>query len=438
MIGRVLRLAFLLIVALFMLVVIIGLGYWTWMMVNDRRLERKVSIARELALVGATIYPSPGAPEISNGVVVVRDGGIAAVGTKDDVPLPAGAEVLDCAGLFLTAGFWNSHVHFMPWRLAAAGWLPEFVSAGEIRDMLTRYGFVHVLDTGSWLGSTARLRERMAQGLLPGPDIRIASGSFVAPAGSPYYVWPIRLPALKTAAEARERVLRTLDAGADGIKLFTGGMAAPGSVVVMDTDIVRAATTAARERGAFVVAHPANSAGARAAIEGGVDILAHTFPLERDGPWDRSLIPRMQQAGMALIPTMKLWEYELRRAGQDRAMIERWIQVAQDQVRAFVALGGPILFGTDVGYMREYDPADEYAYLAGAGLSFAQNLAALTTAPAERFKQDTRTGRIAVGLDADLVAFDGDPRADIRSLARVRHVVHHGRLVYADEAAARR
>ena len=300
MIGRVLRLAFLLIVALFMLVVIIGLGYWTWMMVNDRRLERKVSIARELALVGATIYPSPGAPEISNGVVVVRDGGIAAVGTKDDVPLPAGAEVLDCAGLFLTAGFWNSHVHFMPWRLAAAGWLPEFVSAGEIRDMLTRYGFVHVLDTGSWLGSTARLRERMAQGLLPGPDIRIASGSFVAPGGSPYYVWPIRLPALKTAAEARERVLRTLDAGADGIKLFTGGMAAPGSVVVMDTDIVRAATTAARERGAFVVAHPSNSAGARAAIEGGVDILAHTFPLERDGPWDRSLIPRMQQAGSRL------------------------------------------------------------------------------------------------------------------------------------------
>jgi hypothetical protein len=53
--------------------------------------------------------------------------------------------------------------------------------------------------------------------------------------------------------------------------------------------------------------------------------------------------------------------------------------VAQNQVRSFVALSGPILFGTDVGYMREYDPADEDAYLAGAGLSFAQILAALTT-----------------------------------------------------------
>ncbi|MGH7387880.1 MAG: amidohydrolase family protein [Candidatus Rokuibacteriota bacterium] len=305
---------------------------------------------RELALVGATIYPAPGASAISNGIVIVRDGVIAAVGTRDDVSVRAKADVLDCSGLSLTAGFWNSHVHFMPWRLAVAGWLP----------------------------------------------------------------------------------------GADGIKLFTGGLAAPGSVVVMDTEIVRAATTAAHERGAFVVAHPSNSAGARAAIEGGVDILAHTFPSGRDGPWDRSLLPRMKQAGMALIPTMKLWEYELRRAGRDRATIERWIQVAQDQVRSFAALGGPILFGTDVGYVREYNPTDEYAYLAGAGLSFAQILATLTTAPAERFKHATRTGRIAVGMDADLVTFEGDPRADIRSLARVRHVVHHGRLVSRDEASPRR
>src|SRR5262245_39860284 len=393
---------------------------------------------RELALVGATSYPAPGAPAISNGVVIVRDGAIVAVGTKDAVPLPAKADVLDCSGLSLTAGFWNSHVHFLPWRLAVSGWLPGFVSAGEIREMLTRYGFVHVLDTGSWFGSTARLRERIAQGRLAGPDIRIAAGSFVAPGGSPFYMWPLRLPALKTAAEARARVLATLDAGADGIKIFTGGLASPTSVVVMDTEIVRAATTAAHERGAFVVSHPSNSAGARAAIEGGVDILAHTFPLEREGPWDRSLIPLMKQKGMALIPTMKLWEYELRRAGRDQARIERWIQVAQDQVRSFVALGGPVLFGTDVGYMREYDPADEYAYLAGAGLSFVQILATLTTTPAERFKLAARMGRIAVGMDADLVAFEGDPGADIRSLARVRHVVHHGGVVYGDEAGARR
>jgi imidazolonepropionase-like amidohydrolase len=389
---------------------------------------------RDLALVGATIYPAPGAPVISNGIVIVRDGVIAAVGSRADGPVSEKADVLDCSGFSLTSAFWNSHVHFMPWRLFVAGWLPSFVSAGEIQAMLTRYGFVHVLDTGSLLGSTLRLRTRTAQGRLAGPVIHIAAGSFVAPGGSPFYLWPFRLPELKTPAEAREQVLRTLDAGADGIKLFTGGLAAPDSVIVMDTEVVRAATTAAHERGAFVVSHPSNSSGARAAIEGGVDILAHTFPMERDGPWDRSLLPRMKRAGMALIPTIKLWEYELQRAGQDRAMIERWIQVAQDQVRSFATLGGPILFGTDVGYMREYDPTAEYVYLAGAGLSFDQILATLTTAPAERFKGASRTGRIAAGMDADLVVFDGDPRADIRSLAQVRHVLHRGRIVYRDDA----
>jgi len=392
---------------------------------------------RDLALVGPTIYPAPGASVISNGIVIVRDGVIAAIGTRDDVSVPTNADVLDCSSFSVTAGFWNNHVHLTPWRLAVAGWLPAFVSASEIRAMLTRYGFVHVLDTGSLPGNAVRLRTRIAQGRLVGPDIRVAAGSFVGPGGSPFYLWPLRLPELKTPAEARERVFRTLDAGADGIKLFTGGLATPDSVVVMDTDIVRAATMAAHERGAFVVAHPSNSAGARAAIEGGVDILAHTFPSDREGSWDRSLLPRMKQAGMALIPTMKLWEYELRRAGRDRGTTERWIQVAQDQVRAFVALGGQILFGTDVGYMREYDPTDEYVYLARAGLSFAQILTTLTTAPAERFNAASRTGRLAVGMDADLVVFDGDPRVDIRSLARVRYVLHRGRLVYRNNAKPR-
>ena len=111
---------------------------------------------RDLALVGATIHPAPGASVIANGIVIVRDGVIAAVGTQADMSAPADADVLDCSGLSLTAGFWNSHVHFMPWRLALAGWLPSFVSAGEIRAMLTRYGFVHVLDTGSQAGQFPR------------------------------------------------------------------------------------------------------------------------------------------------------------------------------------------------------------------------------------------------------------------------------------------
>jgi len=42
---------------------------------------------------------------------------------------------------------------------------------------------------------------------------------------------------------------------------------------------------------------------------------------------------------------------------------------ARDQLRAFAELGGQGLFGTDVGYMSDDDPADEYVSMQLAGLS---------------------------------------------------------------------
>ena len=380
--------------------------------------------------MGGRIHPAPGAPPIERGVVWVRDGRIAGVGPPDAVVVPSGALVLDCTGLTVTAGFWNSHVHLGSWRMLAGSWLSGALAEGELHEMLASHGFVHVLDTGSPLGIAVRLRELAASGKLQGPQIRTTGIGFVAPGGSPFYLKPFRLPELATPDAARAAVDERLDAGTDGIKLFTGGLATPESVVVMDAAIVRAVSEAAHARGAFVVAHPSNSAGARAAVEGGVDILAHTFPNERDGPWDRSLLPRMRERGMALVPTLMLWKYELERAGLPAEAVAARLRAAQDQVRGFAALGGQILFGTDVGYMEDFDPSAEYAFLSEAGLSFAELLASLTTAPAERFGASAESGRIAPGFDADLVALEGDPERDAGALARVRFALRRGALVH--------
>jgi imidazolonepropionase-like amidohydrolase len=87
-------------------------------------------------------------------------------------------------------------------------------------------------------------------------------------------------------------------------------------------------------------------------------------------------------------------------------------------VRAFAELGGDVLFGIDVGYLSDDDPTDEYVYMQRAGLTYAHILLALTTAPAARFGRARQTGRLAPGLDWDVV--DGDPATDIGALARVR------------------
>jgi len=383
-----------------------------------------------LALVGGKIYGSPDSAPLDDGVVLVRDGLIAAVGRRDAVPIPAGAEVLECSGAVIVAGFWNSHVHFTEPHWNGADTLPAPSLTRHLREMLTQYGFVRVLDTGSWLANTLALRRRIDSGEVAGPAILTTGPGFVPRHASPFYILPARLPDLESPADAKAQVASRLQEGADAIKLFTGSVASPALVVPMPLAVVRAATMEAHRHGRLVLAHPTNNDGLEAALEGGVDILAHTTP--DGGPWEPRLPERMKRARLALIPTLKLWTFELVRKGADQATIQRFLSVAIGQLRGYAERGGEILFGTDVGYMTEYDPTDEYLYMQRAGMSFRQILAALTTAPANRFGEPGRTtGRLERGLEADIVVLEGDPAQDIRALARVRYALRQGRQVYA-------
>jgi imidazolonepropionase-like amidohydrolase len=80
--------------------------------------------------------------------------------------------------------------------------------------------------------------------------------------------------------------------------------------------------------------------------------------------------------------------------------------------------------------MTEFDPTDEHVYTQQAGLSYSRMLATLTTAPAARWGAAARTGRIAAGLDADLVVIERDPAEGIRVLGRVRMTMRGGRVIY--------
>jgi len=384
---------------------------------------------KTLAIVGARIYTAPTDAPITDGAVVMTDGSISAVGRRDQIRVPANATVLDGSGLTVTAGFWNAHVHFTEAKFGSAASLPAADLAAGLRAMLTRWGVVNAMDTGSWLANTLALRRRIESGEVLGPRIMIAGGSFVPVGGSPFYVLPARLPELANAERATALVDRLLeDPGVDGVKLFTGSWATRQSIVVMPVDVVRAAVEAAHRRGKQVFAHPSNNAGALAALEGGVDVLAHTFPSGPD--WDRSLPRRMREANMAMIPTLKLWPWELGRLGVPPVALERTQANAEAQVRAFVDAGGQLIFGTDVGYMTDFDPTEEYVLLQRAGLGFAAILTMLTTAPARRFNAGPGAGLVAGGSAGDLTVLEGDPAADIRSLARVRYTIRRGQVIY--------
>jgi imidazolonepropionase-like amidohydrolase len=384
---------------------------------------------RVTALVGGRALPSPQAAVIPDGVVLIEDATITAVGARGAVRVPPGASVIDCSGGTVTAGFWNSHVHFTGAAFSAADTAPAESVAVALRAMLTSYGVVHVVDTGSYLPNTLALRRRIESGEVPGPSILTAGTGFAPAGGSPYYILPAKIPEL-TRPEDAVLVDAELARGGDIVKLFTGSWATPSLIVVMPVDVVRAAVEVGHRRGKLVFAHPSNSPGARAAIEGGVDILAHTFPTSLDGsPWDRTLPAMMKERGMGLVPTLKLFPYDMRRAGLPGDLVERVLGNGVAQTRAFAQLGGQLLFGTDVGYMTDYDPTEEFVYLQRAGLTPTQILAMLTTAPAARFGR-ARTGRLAPGLAADVVVLDGDPAVDVRAFAKVRTTMRDGRIIY--------
>ncbi len=106
------------------------------------------------------------------------------------------------------------------------------------------------------------------------------------------------------------------------------------------------------------------------------------------------------------------------------------VAVGVEGLRVFSAAGGRVLFGTDVGYMPHYDTTEEYELMAEAGLTPAQILASLTTAPAARWKEQDRRGRVAPGMDADLVVLEADPAADVRNFAKVRCTFRNGEPIY--------
>jgi len=136
----------------------------------------------------------------------------------------------------------------------------------------------------------------------------------------------------------------------------------------------------------------------------------------------------MKLSGVALIPTLKLWKYEFRH--EPIASGDGFKKTAENQLRAWIASGGVVLFGTDVGYMSEYDPSDEYTYMAEAGMGFREILASLTTAPATKFGESQQRGRIASGLAADLTVLRNDPSKDVRAFAAVEYTLRDGQIIY--------
>ncbi len=393
-------------------------------------------------LRGAKVYAAPNLTPVADGVVLVRGDKIVAAGDKKSVVIPTGARESTCSGGIIVAGFQNSHVHFVGESWNAAAKQPANELDKKLVTMLTRYGYSTVVDIASDRDNTLALRARIERdgrngvgGDVRGPRILTMGLPLFPPNGIPIYLdhfpreFIERLPQPADAEAAVKVVRENLDAGADGTKLFVATPQVK-RIQRMPAAIARATADETHRRGKLVIAHPTDIAGVEASLAAGVDILAHTT-LGVETPWPDALRLQAIQQGMSVIPTLKLMRYELGKEKVPPEIAARLIDASVAHVRTFFAAGGQVLFGTDVGYMSDFDPTEEYALMAKAGMSPMQILASLTTAPAARWKESNRRGRVAAGMDADLVVLNADPSADVANFAKVRCTIGRGRVIYS-------
>ncbi len=377
--------------------------------------------AQDLAITRATVYSAPDAPVRKDVTVVIRHGVIAGVG--EHLRIPKGIETIPCQGCVVLAGFWNAHVHFMEPKWNDAANQPADKLARQMSEMLTHSGFTTVVDTGSDGENTIALRRRVESGEVLGPRI-LTAGIPIFPAHAlPYYLadlpaeFKAKMAQPETAADAAAIVDKNRAAGSDIVKLFTGSIVSPDHITPMQVAIARAAADEAHRYGQLVFSHSSNLEGTKVAIDAGVDVLAHT-PEVTSGI-DEAMLRRMIAQHMTIIPTLKLFSRD-----DDIANI-RGLDYR------FHQLGGRLVYGTDTGFLPDYDQGEEFRQLMQAGFGFRDVLAMLTTAPAELFHLSQREGKVMPGMRGDLTILSEDPASGHpEAFTKIRYTIRGGNVIW--------
>ena len=387
-------------------------------------------------------------------IVEVRDGHHdgAAFGAAD-------ATVIDLRDRFVLPGLIDSHVHLTNDLGGVAGQLASiqrepadhaFEAAANARKTL-RAGFTTVRNLGDADGEIRALRDAIAAGKLPGPRILTANHGLSASSGhsdaglgyrADLHAALDRGNLCDGADACRRAVRRQVANGADLIKLsITGGVNSrigAGLGLQMFEDEARAIVETARLYGKKVAVHAHGADGINLALRLGVDSIEHGTLLDAEG------LRLFRQSGAWYVPTLSTVNGYIARleanpeayAGEVLAKIRWRIDITGKSLEQAVAAGVRIAFGTDAGVSLHGRNADEFLLMVRHGMSPGQAIVAATGNAAELLGLGDRIGSLEPGKQADLIAVDGDPLADIAVLQRVQWVMKGGE-VFAGNAADR-
>ena len=406
------------------------------------------------AIRAGTLIDGTGAAPVKNAVILLQGDRITAVGTN--VPVPAGATVVDLSGATVLPGFIDAHVHLAFRTIGDGDW--QHAGLTEMPSQLALLGAAHAQQTLEAGFTTVRvvgtahfgdiaLRNAINAGWIPGPRIVAAGISFGIRGGHCDETNGLQPEALDHEGgievgvadgieEVRNAVRYVIKYGADVIKICaTGGVLSltdSAGVQQYTEDEMRAIVETATQLDRRVAAHAHGTAGIKAAVRAGVTSIEHGSIL------DAEAVALMKQRGTWLVPTLLagFTVESLATAGRLPAPIAaKALAIAPRMHNSFkmaVDAGVKIALGTDAGVMKHGTNAREFTLMVRWGMSPMQAIVAGTSNGATLLGLERDVGTVAVGKRADIVAVTGDPLQNIQVLEHVDFVMKDGKVFKRD------
>jgi imidazolonepropionase-like amidohydrolase len=376
-------------------------------------------------------------------IVVVRGQRIEAAGAAASVTVPAEAESIDLAGTTLLPGLIEAHSHVLLHPYNEMSWNDQ-VETEPLALRIARAtvslkntldaGFTTIRDLGTEGAgySDVGLKQAVAKGIIPGPRMLVVTRAIVAtgtygPRGFPAE-WNI--PQGGEETDGVEGMMHTVrdqaGKGADWIKIYGDYRAGPnGQTTPTFTQAeMNAAVETAHSIGRPVAVHTTTPEGMRRAILAGVDTIEHG---DSGTP---EVFKMMAEKGIALCPTLA--------AGYSTSLYNNWhpgvdpepqgIQRKRQTFKMALDAGVTIASGSDVGVFTHGEEARELELMVQYGMDPIAVLKSATSIDAKVLHLDTQVGRVVQGLQADLVAVDGDPTKDMSVLHKVKLVMKAGTI----------